>query len=119
MASVRGAWLWETRLPGGRPREESMGDDGAAGDRVWLYECGEWKLAADPIVWGAGDFDVRAKYAEAGYSEASRQAADPFLVLGLHSEEAQTAAQLSLFVRHDPPQCLIDIEGLTGSTHTV
>lgn len=66
-----------------------MGDDDAAGARVWLYEDGDWKLVADPITWGAEDSDVRAKYAEAGYSEASRQQAEPFRVPGLNSEEAR------------------------------
>ncbi len=96
-----------------------MGDDGTAGARVWLYEDGGWKLADDLITWDADGDDVSAKYAEAGYSEASREHADPFLVLGLHSEEAQRAAQLSLYVRSEPPQCLIDIEGPGGSTRTV
>jgi hypothetical protein len=45
--------------------------------------------------------------------------AEPFLILGLHSEEARPAAQITLFVRREPPQCLIDIEGAGGGTHTV
>lgn len=95
-----------------------MDDDGATEAAVWLYENGEWKLTEDPITWSNGD-DVGAKYAEAGYSETPGQRADRFLILGLHSEEASQAAQISLYVRRDPPQCLIDIEGPTGSTRTV
>jgi hypothetical protein len=99
-----------------------MNEETAA--KVWLYEGGEWTLADDPIPWSReGGDDVRAKYAEAGYSEASTPgaSAEPFLVVGLHSEaNPGSAAQLALFVRHEHPQCLIDIEGpCDGSTRTV
>jgi hypothetical protein len=94
--------------------------DGAPPEGVWLYEGGDWTLAADPIPWSAeGGDDVRAKYAEAGYTDAPGPPAEPFLVLGLHSEEARSAAQLTLFVRREPPQCLIDVEGASGVTRTV
>ena len=94
-----------------------MSDDTPAG--VWLYQDGGWELADDPIPWSTGADDVRAKYAEAGYSESSRTAADPFLFLGLNSEEAQPGAQFTLFVRREHPECLIDIEGAGGSTRSV
>jgi hypothetical protein len=91
--------------------------------KVWLYEGGEWTLVEDPIPWSRnGSDEVRAKYAEAGYSEALTpgDSAEPFLVVGLHSEAITgSAAQLALFVRHEHPQCLIDIEGPYGSTRTV
>jgi hypothetical protein len=105
--------------------DANVSDDGAAGELVWLYEDGGWKLATDPITWDPAGDDVRAKYAEAGYSEASRGAAEPFLSLGLgselglSSEAARPAAQLNLFVRRDYPQCLIDVEGPATSTRTV
>lgn len=95
-----------------------MSDDAPA--RVWLYEDGGWELADDPIAWsGEAGEDVRAKYAEAGYSEFSAAAAEPFLVLGLNSEDARPAAQFTLFVRRERPECLIDIEGTVGSTRSV
>lgn len=94
-----------------------MTDDAAAS--VWLYRGGDWELADDPIPWSSGSDDVRAKYAEAGYTEVPGPSAEPFLVLGLHSEEARPAAQLTLFARRDPPRCLIDIEGAAGATRTV
>ena len=95
-----------------------MSDDAPA--RVWLYEDGGWELADDPVAWsGEAGEDVRAKYAEAGYSEFSRTAAVPFLVLGLNSQDAQPAAQFTLFVRREHPECLIDIEGARGSTRSV
>jgi hypothetical protein len=88
--------------------------------RVWLYQGGDWELADDPIPWSgeAGD-DVRAKYAEAGYTELPGPQAEPFLVLGLNSEEARAAVQLTLFTRREHPECLIDIEGPGGSTRAV
>jgi hypothetical protein len=92
--------------------------DGTAA-QVWLYEGGSWELAADPITWSEDGDDVRAKYAEAGYTETAGESADPFLVLGLNSEEARPAVQLTLFVRREHPECLIDIEGPAGSTRSV
>ncbi|MDQ2812892.1 MAG: hypothetical protein M3Z75_13705 [Actinomycetota bacterium] len=95
-----------------------MSDDTPAG--VWLYQDGGWELADDPVPWsGKAGEDVSAKYAEAGYSEFSRTAADPFLVLGLNSGEARPAAQFTLFVRREHPECLIDIEGAGGRTRAV
>jgi hypothetical protein len=94
-----------------------MSDNTAAG--VWLYRDGDWELADDPIPWSTGSDDVRGKYAEAGYTEVPGPPAEPLLVLGLHSEEARPAGQLTLFTRREPPQCLIDIEGAGGATRTV
>lgn len=87
--------------------------------QVWLYEGGSWELADDPITWSEDGDDVREKYAEAGYTELPGQTAEPFLVLGLNSGEARPAVQLNMFVRREPPQCLIDIEGPGGSTRSV
>jgi hypothetical protein len=47
--------------------------------------------------------------------QGPRPRAMPFLVLGLHSEEARPAAPLTLFTRREPPQCPIDIEALRGA----
>src|SRR6266568_2960471 len=94
-----------------------MSEDAPA--RVWLYQGGDWELADDPIPWSAASDDVRAKYAEAGYTQVPGPPAESFLVLGLHSEQAANAAQLTLFTRGEPPQCLIDIEGTGGGTRTV
>jgi hypothetical protein len=94
-----------------------MSEDTAA--RVWLFEGGSWELADDPISWSEHGDDVRAKYAEAGYTELPGDTAEPFLVLGLNSEEARPAVQLTLFVRREHPQCLIDIEAPGGSTRSV
>ncbi len=76
-----------------------MSDDGAAGEPTWLYTDSGRRLTDDPITWDPAGDDVRAKYAEAGYSEASRGDAEPFLALGLDSEAAMPAVQLRLFVR--------------------
>jgi hypothetical protein len=63
---------------------------------------------------------VRAKYAEAGCSDLHGAPAAPFLVLGLNSEEnTSSGAQLTLFVRHEHPQCLIEIEGQSGATRSM
>jgi hypothetical protein len=95
-----------------------MSNDDLAG-KVWLYEGGAWDLADDPISWDGQGSDVRGKYAAAGYSELPGKDAAPFLILGLHSEDVGEAAQLVLFVRRTPPQCLIEIEGSGGSCRTV
>jgi len=89
--------------------------------KVWLYQDGDWRLADDPVHWNHdGADDVRAKYAEAGYSDLHGAPAAPFLLLGLNSEEnTSSGAQLTLFVRHEHPQCLIDIEGQSGATRPV
>jgi hypothetical protein len=95
-----------------------MSEDAPA--RVWLYQGGGWELADDPIPWsGEAGEDVRAKYAEAGYTEVPGGPAEPFVVLGLNSEEARPAVQLTMFTRRKHPECLIDIEGPGGSTRTV
>ena len=95
---------------------------------VWLYGDGSWKLAADPITWSDQGDDVRAKYAEAGYTEAHEYPgrptppALPFLMLGLDHEGTLPVAQITLFVRRERPECLIDIEGtagISGSTRSV
>jgi hypothetical protein len=97
-----------------------MSEDAPA--KVWLYEDGRWELADDPITWSTDEADdVHAKYAEAGYTEAARrdQPAEGFLVLGLGTMDAKPAARLTLFVRRERPECLIDIEGPAMSTRSV
>ena len=72
-----------------------MGEDTHA--KVWLYEGGSWELADNPVAWsGEAGEDVRAKYAEAGYSEFPGAAAEQFLVLGFNSEDARPAAQFTM-----------------------
>jgi hypothetical protein len=93
-----------------------MGDETTA--KVWLYEAGDWKLADDLISWADGD-DVMEKYAEAGYSEFGSPATW-FLAFGLNSEDNPGyGAQVTLYVRDARPQCLIGIEGGTGSNRAV
>ena len=94
-----------------------MGDETTA--KVWLYEAGDWQLADDPIIWADGD-DVMEKYAEAGYSEYRSSSATWFLAFGLNSEDNPGyGAQVTLYVRDARPQCLIGIEGGTGSNRAV
>jgi hypothetical protein len=85
------------------------------GRQAWLYEHGHWKLTTDPI---GTDSDVAADYERAGYSELP-DGATPFLSFGFHSEDITPAVQLQLFVRHEHPQCMIEIEGSSGSLRNV
>jgi hypothetical protein len=94
-----------------------MSDESAG--QVWLYEDGGWTLADDPVPWSQDGDDVRAKYAEAGYTDM-RGLSDSFLLLGLDSEDnTSSGAQLAMFVRDEHPQCLIEIEGASGTARTV
>lgn len=90
-------------------------------DKVWLYENHEWSLTDDPLNWGEEGGVLSAKYAEAGYTEMplDNGSAFPFLSFGLNSEQARPAACFTLYVRDAHPQCVIDIEGTTGSTRMV
>jgi hypothetical protein len=87
-----------------------VSDDTAA--RAWLYEGGSWALADEPIPQGSEPgSDWREEYAAAGFVQ-------PFLMLGLHSEDNDaSAAQIVLYTRQEAPQCMIEIEGRSGSYH--
>ncbi|MCL2580999.1 MAG: hypothetical protein FWE35_00915 [Streptosporangiales bacterium] len=92
---------------------------------VWLYQAGEWEPADDPIDWG-DETDVLKKYADAGYNEYGPVASSTeslvagFLVMGLNSEDSPGyGAQITMYVRNEFPQCLIDIEGGAGSSRAV
>ena len=91
---------------------EDVSDDTAA--RAWLYEGGSWALADDPVPPdGEPGSDWREEYAAAGF-------AHPFLVLGLHSEDNDaSAAKIVLYTRQEAPQCMIEIEGRSGTYHRV
>jgi hypothetical protein len=96
-----------------------MSDDTTA--MVWLYEDGNWKTIADPIPWSTSGSDgVLEKYAEAGYTESNQGDAKPFLALGLDFNDwADHPTRISLFVRSQHPQCLIDIDGPAGSSRAL
>jgi len=103
-----GAWQGRRRAV----TVEDVSDDTAA--RAWLYEGGSWVLADDPVPQGSEPgSDWREEYAAAGFVQ-------PFLVLGLHSEDNDaSAAQIVLYTRQGAPQCMIEIEGRSGSYHRV
>jgi hypothetical protein len=83
---------------------------------VWLYNAGTWRRTPDPINWQNGD-DVHERYAEAGYA-AAHTGGLPFIDLAYPGDVPGTVG-LTLWTRHEPPECIIDIEGPNGSTRSV
>lgn len=81
---------------------------------VWLYEAGAWRRAPDPITWQGGD-DVHARYAEAGYAESYLPL--PFISL-VYPGDAPGSVGLRLWVRAEPPECIIDVEGTSDTGHS-
>jgi hypothetical protein len=81
---------------------------------VWLYDAGTWQRAPDPIDWEGGD-DVYERYAAAGYS--SSWDARPFIDLVYPGTSYRVG--LTLWVRTEPPECIIDIEGTSEASRSV
>lgn len=87
---------------------------------VWLYEAGSWVEIDDPITWGKNGEIVVERYAAAGYAQGDG-APEPFIGL----EQAEGTGQagyvpgLALWVRSEPPQCLIDISGTDGTSRAI
>jgi hypothetical protein len=81
---------------------------------IWLYDAGTWRRAPDPINWESNPM-VHEQYAEAGYAEHD---GGPFLSL-IYPGDGSCVVGLSLWVRDESPQCIIDIEGTDDATRSV
>lgn len=73
--------------------------------KAWLFEDGTWQQVDDPIPW-RDDGDVRQERKDAGYIDQYGHPAARVYYPGTEQE----SAGLTLWVRDEHPQCLIDIE---------